>query len=161
MKNSRFFYMVVMIFWVLIGLVIFLNPYTDINYLKSNPMLCLSINGFFEKLGLSYRFSLSDLLYLMRFTEYFVFGIITTMIVKVHSKSIWKNVCTPLFLGLIFSIGEIYFKSFNNSTVGLQEVVISFVYFLIGLVFYLIIRSLKPSAKKSHGFKFSKYGRRR
>lgn len=161
MKNSKFIYMVVIVFWILIGFEIFINPYTDVNYLNSNPTLWLSINGFFEKLGLSYRFSLSDVLYLVRFTEYFIFGIMTTMIVKFHSKNVWKSICIPLFLGLGLSVGEVYFKSFSDLKVGLYEVILSFVYFCIGLIFYIIIRGSKSSAKKGLGFKINKYGRRR
>lgn len=161
MKNSKFIYVIVVVFCLLIGVGIFFNPYTDINYLNANPTLCLSINSFFEKLGLGYRFSLSDVVYLMRFTEYFIFGIITTMIIKVHSKNIWKNVCTPLFFGLVLSFGEVYFKSFSDLKIGLYEVLLSFIYFCVGLLFYLIISKMKFSSGKSCGFKFNKYGRRR
>lgn len=161
MKNSKFIYMVVIIFWILIGVGIFLNPYTDLNYISANPGICQSINGFFEKCGLGYRFSLNDVVYSMRFTEYFIFGIITTMIIKVRSKNIWKNICTPLFFGLILSVGEVYFKSFSDLKIGLYEVLLSFVYFCVGLIFYLMISKIKFSSGKSYGFKVSKYGRRR
>ncbi len=161
MKNSNFIYMVIIIFWILIGVGIFLNPYTDINYLSSNPALCLGINGFFEKLGFGYRFSLGDIMCAIRFTEYLVFGIITAIIVKFHSKNVWKNICTPLFLGLVLSTTEIYFKSIGNLNVGIYEVILSFIYFCIGLLFYLVISGVKPATKKGCGFRISKYRGRR
>lgn len=159
MKNNKLICFMMIIFLVLIGVGIFFNPFTSAEYL--NFELCMSINDFFGKCALNYKFSPSDILYLMRFTEYFVFGIITTMIVKSYSKSIFKNVCTPLFIGLAISLAEIYVKSLSGSKMGLYEVILSFEYFCTGLVLYIIISSIKPSAKKSYGFKINKYGRKR
>lgn len=161
MKNSKLIYLIVIVFWLLLGWGIFLNPYTNLDYLNANPGLCFGINNFFEKCGLGYRFSFNDLLYLMRFTEYFIFGIITTQIVKFHSQNIWKDICVPLFLGLGLSVGEIYFKSFGDLKIGLYEVVMSFMYFCIGLIFYIILGKIKFSGKKSFNYKSMKYGRRR
>ena len=157
MKNSKFTYTIVIFFWVLIGVGIFLNPYTDTISLNINSELCLGINLFFQKLGLNYRFNSSDILYSMGFTEYFIFGIITTLVVKFHSKNIWKNIFTPLFFGLGLSVGEIYFKSFSDLKIGLYEVIFSFVCFCIGLIFCIIIVGIKSSAGKSSGFKINKY----
>lgn len=161
MKNNKLICFIVIIFWVLIGVGIFFNPFTSAEYLNVNSGLCVSINDFFGRCALNYKFSPSDILYLMRFTEYFVFGIITTMIVKSYSKSIFKNVCTPLFIGLAVSLAEIYVKSLSGSKMGLYEVITCFAYFCTGLALYIIISSIKPSAKKSYGFKINKYGRKR
>lgn len=161
MKNSKFVRILVIIFWILLGVGIFLNPYTDIKYLNSNPGIILNINNFFMNLKLSYKFSLYDLLWAMRFTEYLIFGIITALIVKFYSKNFFKNICMPLFLGLGLSVAEIYFKSFSDLEIGLYDVVISFSYFCIGLVLYIILSGVKFSGKKNFRYKFSKYGRGR
>ncbi len=161
MKNSKFVRILVIILWVLLGVGIFLNPYTDIRYLELNPGIILNINNFFVNLKLSYKFSSGDLLWCMRFTEYLIFGIITALIVKFYSKNIFKNICTPLFLGLGLSVGEIYFKSICDLGIGLYEVVLSFSYFFAGLVLYMIFSGVKFSGKKNFRYKFSKYGRRR
>lgn len=161
MKNSKFIRVLVIILWGLLGSGIFLNPYTDIKYLSLNPGIIANINNFFMNLKLLYRFSSSDLLWCMRFTEYLIFGIITTLIVKFYSKNIFKNICTPLFLGLGLSVGEIYFKSFFDLEIGLHEIMFSFGCFCIGLVLYIILSGVNFSGRKNFKYKFSKYGRGR
>ncbi len=144
-KISRF--ILVLVSLALGGLICF-TVFGDINFLSNNSEIVWNINKFFENIGLKYRFTVIDVSRFVRFTEYCVFGIMITSIAKMYSKNIFKNICFPLFIGLAVSVLEVYLKNFGGSNLEVSDILISFVEFCMGLIFYIIFGNLKFSKKR-------------
>ena len=144
-----FFIVVTLAVWI------FLNPYATLQTVQKMPYILTSVNNFFSIIGLSYRFSFSDVASTTRFLQYLLFGIFTTFTAKLFSKSIFKNISTPLFVGLFMAVAEIYCKFLQYLNVNISMVVSSFISFCVGVSICLIFTKKKTFLKKS--YKFSKF----
>lgn len=140
---------------------IFLNPWTNIAVLTKNSYILININNFFNYMGFGYRLVLKDICAIVRFTEYLVFGIITMVTVNAYSKNVFKNITIPLFIGLFISVGEVYFRLLSNFNIGVNEIIISFVDFCIGMIFYIIFTGIRPPKRSGFKYRSSKYDGRR
>ncbi len=158
-KNIARFVFILIAFIVV--LCIFLNPLTNLAVLRSNPYILANINSFLSRIGFSYRFVFKDICAIMRFTEYFVFGIIAMVLTKSYSKNIFKSITVPLFIGLFIAVGEIYYRFLSGFHIGINEVIVSFVEFCIGMIFYIIFTGTKPAKDSGFKYKSRKYDGRR
>lgn len=140
---------------------IFLNPWANVKALERNPRILIDVNNFFSYMGFGYRLVLKDICAIVRFTEYLVFGIITIITTKVCSKNIFKSITIPLFMGLFVSVFEVYYRSLGNLNIGVNEIIISFVEFCIGMIFYIIFTGIKPSKRAGFKYRSLKYDGRR
>lgn len=149
------FVMLIIVSWI------FLNPWTDAQMLGKKPEILININNFFGYAGFGYRLVLRDLCDAVRFTEYLVFGIIAMLNTKAWSKNIFKSITEPLFIGIVVSVSEIYYRFLCDFNIGVTEIIISFVGFCTGIIFYIIFTGIKPAKKTGFKYKSLKYDGRR
>jgi hypothetical protein len=64
-------------------------------------------------------------------------------------------------MGLFVSVCEVYYRFLSNLGVGINEIIISFVEFCIGMIFYIIFTGIKPSKKTGLRYRSLKYDGRR
>lgn len=140
---------------------IFLNPWTNVKTLENSPGVLININNFFSYMGFSYKLVLKDICAIVRFTEYLIFGIIAIITTKVYSNNVFKNITIPLFTGLFVSVLEVYYRFLGNLNIGVNEIIISFVDFCIGMIFYIIFTGIRPSRKSGYKYRSLKYDGRR
>ncbi len=161
MKNEKVKHIAFGLIIFAVVLWILLNPWTNVKTFESNPKIIININNFFSYMGLGYRFVLKDICATVRFTDYLVFGIISIIITKVYSKNIFKSITVPLFVGLLVSVFEVYYSSSGNLNTDASQIIISFVEFCIGMIFYIIFTGIKPSKRPEFKYRSLKYDGRR
>lgn len=154
-------YFIYVLISIALFLWIFLNPYTNIKFIKNHFSILDSINSFFSSINVGYHFNFSDVCSVFRFTEYFIFGIMLSLIAGLYSKNYFLNIFTLLFLGLSVAVAEVYLKSLNGMSIGINEAVLSFVEFCIGMIFYIFINNLASPTKAHSKHKVNKYDGRR
>lgn len=131
-------FLILFVGWILV------NPYICLEGSNFISNLSFLINDFCKNISVNYRFSNDDILKLLRFFEYSVFGIFSAMLYKLYFfKKIWYNIANPLFLGLLVSVLEIYFKGMCVCESGMNIVLVSFCEFCIGLFIVLIFCARK------------------
>ncbi|MBR2579392.1 MAG: hypothetical protein IKE41_04590 [Clostridia bacterium] len=143
--------LILIVSWILF------NPYiyhSDSEFISNFSFL---INDFCKNINLNYRFSGDDILNLFRFLEYFVFGICSAVLYKTYSKKVWINITNPLFLGLIVSILEIYFRNFGAYKLEVRDILISFLEFCVGAFVILVFCVSKNKKAFSSKYKKNKY----
>lgn len=149
---------------ICVVLCIFINPCTGVESVKKYTVVIDSINNFFKSINIGYKFKVSDICAAFRFTEYCVFGIMISVVDAYFSKKRFSNIFSLLFFGLSVSFSEIYLKSLQNHVVYMDEILISFIEFCIGLIFYIFIIDKFFTKKKTCSnskYKTYKYDRRR
>ena len=146
-KISKVRYFIYVLISIVLFLWIFLNPCTNIKFIKSHFSILNSINGFFSSINVGYHFNFDDVCSVFRFTEYFIFGIMLSLIAGLCSKNYFSNIFTLLFFGLSVAVAEVYFKSLNGMSIGISEVVLAFAEFCIGMIFYIFINSVASPTK--------------
>ena len=136
---------------------IFMNKLTNPTHIM--PALVSNINGFFASMNLNYTLVAHDIVSTMRFTQYLIFGMLLMMTLKLHVKSISKSIAILLFSGLFTAVLEVYFKTVQKISAGIDEVMISFFGFCVGLglcfVFSKITSSRGPAIHKYRSPKYS------
>lgn len=146
-------FMILAVSWILF------NPYIHYSISEFISNFSALTNDFCRNIGLNYRFSSDDILNLLRFFEYFIFGILSAFLHKNFFRKIWSNLANPLFLGLLVSTLEGYFRSFScyvcAPKVGL--IMVSFLEFCVGLLIVLILRIPKNKKVFSSRYKKNKY----
>ena len=147
---------------VLIAVVawILFNPYIYHSGSDFIANFSIFINDFCKNVNLNYRFSNDDILNLMRFFEYFIFGIVSALSFKAYFNKIWPNIVNPLFLGLVTAVLEIYFRNFGMYKLEVSDILISFLEFCAGLLIILCFCTRKSKRIFSSKYKKSKYAGR-
>lgn len=160
-KISKVKYFIYVLISIAIFLWIFLNPYTNIRFIESHALAINSVNRFFRNINVGYYFNFRDVCSIFRFTEYFIFGIMLSLIAGLYSKNYFSNIFTLLFCGLSVAVAEIYLKSLNGMEIGINEAVLAFAEFCIGVVFYIFINNFASPTKARSKHKANKYDGRR
>ncbi len=149
---------------IILNLVVFLwiftNKFTDSAHIvKEKPVLVSNINGLFASMNLSYMLVARDVASTIRFTEYLVFGITLMMMLKLYVKNIAKNVAVLLFSGLFTAVLEVYFKTVQKTSAGIDEIIISFLGFCIGIGFCFVFSKITfsggPTVRKYRSSKYN------
>lgn len=112
------------------------------------------INDFCFSLNLSYRFLTEDLLAILRFLEYFFFGMISINVFRIYFKNFYQNFINSAFIGLLTAAFEAYYRDFNIYRLEIQDILNSFFEFCIGVLIVYIFIIAKP--KKSFSIKHKK-----
>ena len=136
---------------------ILFNPYIYYSNSEFISNFSIFVNDFFKNIGWNYRFSNDDVLHLLRFLEYFVFGIFSAFLCKIYFKKIWSSIINPLFLGLLIAVAEIYFRNFGVHKLEVRDILVSFFEFCAGLLVTLCFYAPKSKKIFSSKYKKSKY----
>lgn len=136
------------------------NPYTYYSNSEFISNFSFLINDFCKNISLNYRFSNVDILNLLRFSEYFIFGILSAVLYKAYFKKIWANIVNPLFLGLTVSTLEVYLRSCGAYKLEVSNILISFFEFCAGFLIILIFRMRKNKKVFSSKYKKNNYNGR-
>ena len=139
---------------------IFMNTYADTCGVDNRNYIVNNLNSFFSSTGLKYRFGIDDFVAAARFLEYFVFGILICIIFKLYYKSIFKVWSTPLFIGLLIPVCEVYYKFLNGFLIPVSIIVVSFGSFVFGMMLCMLIASFKKEQRSNLKYNSKKYRRR-
>ena len=141
---------------LIVGWILF-NPhvvYIDSLFIAN---LTSQINSICLSLNLSYHFFNKDILGLLRFLEYFIFGSISVSVLKIYFKNLYQNVVNSMFFGLLVAVFEAYCRSFGVYRLEIKDVLYSFFEFCIGVLVICILSSVKPKKRLSLKYKKSNY----
>ncbi len=160
MFKKQFFKFLFIFLTVALGAFILFNPYLSAQDTFVTAQSAKFTNDLCRSLNFGYRFSTEDMFELMRFLEYFVFGIFVGKLTVTKSKGFWKSLELPLFIGLLTAVVEIYLRNFSSSMYTSQNIVVSFVEFFAGTLICMIGAKRSKSSKFS-GASLKKYNNRR
>lgn len=118
------------------------------------------INNFCSGLNLSYHFLTGDILGLLRFLEYFIFGIIAMNMLRVYFKNFYQNIVNSLFLGLLVSVLEVYYRDFGIYKLETKDILYSFCEFCIGVLILCIFVGIRPKKRFLSKYKKNNYNGR-
>lgn len=155
MKNFKKILFIPMLL-LIIGWILF-NPYicsVNSEFVESIPNL---INDFCKNINLNYRFSSGDVFNLLRFLEYFVFGVFAAILYRIYFKKIWANIANLLFLGLLIPIAEVLYRNIEGYVFSAQDILISFFEFCAGALIVLVFSAPKNKKVFSSKYKKNKY----
>ncbi len=152
MENLKKLLLIPMLVSVIVW--ILFNPYIYYSNSEFISNFAITINDFCKNISLNYRFSNDDVLNLLRFLEYFIFGILSAILYKVYFKKIWTNVLNPMFLGLSIAALEVYLRNCGIYKLEIGNIWVSFFEFCAGLLIILALRV--PGNKKAFSSRYKK-----
>lgn len=153
-KLISFTLTVLMVVWI------FMNTYADIGVIDNRVYIVNNLNDFFSSSGLGYRFGIDDFVAAIRFLEYFVLGILMSVIFKLYYKNILKAWSFLMFVGLFVSVGEVYYKFLSGAIAPVSLIIVSFVSFVLGMALCILIAFFKREKHSNLKYNSRKYRRR-
>lgn len=163
MVQSGVIKLLTLFFSLAVAVGIFINPLTygsgDILKIK---MFSRRLNEIVNAMGFSVNITQEDMISIIMFLEYIIFGISLMITTKLLYKSLLKNIFSPLFIGLLLSVAMGYYGYKNKGIVsGIDSTVVMFCGLLIGILIYLFIEFISALGKPNKLGKKSKYKRGR
>ncbi len=131
------------------------NPYTDIKFIESNPVIFDCVNGFFSSIKLGYKFNIYDIYYVFMFTEYFIFGIMISGALK---NCPYEKTRDNILSIILMSMYALYFRADSGNK---WEYLMGFSAICIGSVLYFLVIKFFSISKNSSRRRTYRYERRR